>query len=252
MPSDPIDEEEDVAAFLLHHGLEGVDQLGRERAGGLRGREQAESEEAVDALAVAGDHEGPFGIPGTRVGGLRRERDAVGLDEIREHVMVAALLEAVEFDRLAQERIENAFGIGADVHARAVLRLDRDVPDGERSEARLGLGLELRPVEHGGAVGVEGGEQHLAEEALMLLAAEADRAVAHGRAGGRDLREGQRRHGSLRLAPVDVGGSPPAAMAPGMPAQTTRRGFSLALADRSALGKAALPDGGMAESVAEE
>ena len=35
MPGHPIDEEQDMAAFFLHHRLEGFDQFGREIAGTL-------------------------------------------------------------------------------------------------------------------------------------------------------------------------------------------------------------------------
>ena len=45
MPGDPVDEEQDVAGFLIHHRIEGLDQFGREIAGVLGGLEQAEGEE---------------------------------------------------------------------------------------------------------------------------------------------------------------------------------------------------------------
>src|SRR6185437_7272880 len=118
MPSHPIDEEEDVAAFLLHHRLEGVDELRREEAGTLGELEQTESKKAVDALAIAGDHEGPFGIARLEIGRLGREPDAVSLDHIGEDLLVAPFLEAVEVDRLAQERILDLLAIAQDAQLR--------------------------------------------------------------------------------------------------------------------------------------
>ena len=67
--------------------------------------EQAESKEAIDAFAVAGDHERPFGIARAFVGRLRREFDAVSFHEIGQNVAMTALFEPVELDRLAQKRI---------------------------------------------------------------------------------------------------------------------------------------------------
>src|SRR5882757_1401004 len=99
MPRSPVDEEKDVTGFLLDDGLERVDERVRKESGALGRFEQAEGEEAVDALAIAGHHEGPFRVALYDVLRLGRKRDAVGRDQIGEHVFVAALLEGVELDR---------------------------------------------------------------------------------------------------------------------------------------------------------
>ncbi len=44
MPGDPVDKEQYVAGFLIHHRIEGLDQFGREIAGVLGRLEQAEGE----------------------------------------------------------------------------------------------------------------------------------------------------------------------------------------------------------------
>ena len=96
---------------------------------------------------------------------------------------MAALLEAVQLDRLAQQRIWDAFGIGADIHARLVLGLHRDVPDRQAGDALFGFRIQLGPVQHRRAIGIEGVEQRLAEQALVFVRAEADRTVARPGAG---------------------------------------------------------------------
>jgi hypothetical protein len=48
----------------------------------------------------------------------------------REHVFVAPLLEGIELDRFAQQRIGRDCGVGRNIEPGTPLRLDRDVPDG--------------------------------------------------------------------------------------------------------------------------
>src|SRR6266403_14310 len=111
--------------FFLHDRLERVDQrLGKE-SGTLGRFEQTEGKEAVDALAVPGHHEGPFRVAPQNVFRLRRKGDAIGRDEIGEHMFVAALLEGVELDRFAQQWIGSGGGIGSDIEPGSSLRLYR-------------------------------------------------------------------------------------------------------------------------------
>jgi len=112
------------------------------RAGGKnpeRRAEQAEGEEAVDALAVAGEHEGPFGVARREVLRLGRQLDSIGCDHVGEHALVAALLEGVELDRLAQQRIVRHRSVGSDVQPRASFGLHGNVPDRQAHEARARL-----------------------------------------------------------------------------------------------------------------
>ena len=74
VPRVPVHEEQDVAAFFLDHRLEGFNEFGREIAGALRGTEQAEREETVDAFAEARDDPPPLGIFRCRVGRLGASR----------------------------------------------------------------------------------------------------------------------------------------------------------------------------------
>src|ERR1700730_2310195 len=69
---------------------------GWEKCRTFRQREQAERKEAVDALAVTGDHKGPLRIARPEIFGFRRQADAVGLDEIGQHLLVASFLKAVD------------------------------------------------------------------------------------------------------------------------------------------------------------
>src|SRR5208282_4356753 len=62
VPRSPVDEEQNVTGFLLNDRLEGVDELRRKEPGTLGGFEKTEGEEAVDALAVSGHHEGPLRV----------------------------------------------------------------------------------------------------------------------------------------------------------------------------------------------
>ena len=98
VPGDPVHIKEDVTTFFLHHGFEGFNQFGRKKPERLACSEQTEGEKAVDALAVAGDHEGPFGIAWHNVFRLGLKLDAIGFDEIGEHMLMAAFLESVEFN----------------------------------------------------------------------------------------------------------------------------------------------------------
>ena len=64
MPSPPVDEEQDVSAFLLDHWLEGLDQLRRKKSRAPRDFEQSEGKEAVQAFGVPGRKKRPFRIAG--------------------------------------------------------------------------------------------------------------------------------------------------------------------------------------------
>src|SRR2546429_129865 len=188
MPGGPVDEEQDVPGFLLDDRLEALDQrLGKE-AGASRRLEQAEGEETVDALAVAGLHEGPFRIARRQVLRLGRERDTIGRDEMGEHGLVAAFLEGVELDRLAQQRIRSYRREGSDVEPRPALGLHGNVPDGQAHETLACAGVELRPIDHRRPVGIEGVEERAAEERLVGVASRPDRSLGPRVPRGANLR----------------------------------------------------------------
>ena len=86
------------------------------------------------------------------------------------------LLEAIQLHGFPQQRIGNAFGVGAHIQSGLVLGLHRDVPDRQACDALLRLRVELRPVDDGRLVGIERVEQRTAEQNLVRLAAIADRA----------------------------------------------------------------------------
>lgn len=174
VPRVPVHEEQDVAAFFLDHGLEGLDQLRREIAGALRGAEQAEREKAVDAFAEARHHPRPFGIGRRRVGRLGREPDAVRLDQLRQHDLVAGFLAAVHFERAAQQRIVDRRGVGSHADRRAAFGLHGDVPDRQRREPSEFGRLERRPVDHGRLVRVVCVEQHPTEHLLVRVGTDPD------------------------------------------------------------------------------
>jgi hypothetical protein len=182
---DPVDEEQIVPRLLLDDRLEHLDQLGREEARLPRQREQAEGEEGVEALAVAGAQEGPARVAQRLRTGLAAHGDAVEPHHVAEHVLVPPLLERVERQRLAQQRI--ARRIGQRLHARAgiLLGLERGIPERQSGEPRPRLGRQRGPRDHGGTVGIEGVEQQAAEQLLVLL-----------RADGDALRRRRRRRGS--------------------------------------------------------
>src|SRR5262249_55415908 len=102
MPGNPVDKKQDMPRLLLHDRLEAVDQFRREEARSFRQREQAEGKETVDTLAEPGDHECPFGTPGAQVGRLGRQLNPVGLDQVRQDLLVTALFETIEIDRFLQ------------------------------------------------------------------------------------------------------------------------------------------------------
>src|SRR5579871_6520452 len=117
VPSHPIHEKQNMAPFLAHDRFKGLDQFGRKKTRTLCGFEEAKREEAVDTLAVACDHKGPFRMAGLRVLGFRLQCDAVGLNHVVEYVLVAALLECVQRNRLLQQRVGDLFAIGGDTQA---------------------------------------------------------------------------------------------------------------------------------------
>src|SRR5262249_29548971 len=100
VPSDPIDEEEDMARLFLHDRLEGLDQLGREKRRAFRDRKQPEREEAVDAFSENRHHESPFSVARLHIFAVAPEADTIGIDKARQHFLVAALLKRIELDRI--------------------------------------------------------------------------------------------------------------------------------------------------------
>jgi len=174
VPGDPVDEEQDVPPLLLHHRLEGVDQRRREVTRALGQLEQAKGEEAVDAFAVAGDHEGPFGIARFDVNRFLGELDAVGAHHVGEHVLVPPFFEAIERDRFLEELVAHRVAVGRDAKLRLAFGLHGDVPDRQRHQPIARVGIELRPVDDRRLIGIEGVEQHPAEQRLVLIAAQAE------------------------------------------------------------------------------
>ncbi len=115
------------------------------------------------------------GWRGAAVFGLGHEPDAVGRDQVGQHLLVAPLLEPVERDGLAQQRIGDRLGIARDADLRLALGLHRDVPDRQGDEPVARLAVEPGPIDHRRLVRVMGVEQHPAEGGLVPLAAGADR-----------------------------------------------------------------------------
>ena len=165
-----------MAAFLLHHRLERLDQRRRKEARALGQREQAKGEEAVDALAEAGDHERPFGVARAQIIGFHGEADAVGLDHIGKDLLVPPLLEAVELDRLAQQRVRHRLGVAQHPQTGFPFGLHRDIPDRQADQTIARLGVERGPVDDRGTIGIVGVEQHPAKRPLVRFAAGNDRA----------------------------------------------------------------------------
>jgi len=63
-------------------------------------------------------------------------------------MFVAALLEGVELDRLAQQWIGSGGGIGSDIEPGSSLGLYRNVPDGQAHQLIARLRIELGPIDH--------------------------------------------------------------------------------------------------------
>jgi len=63
------------------------------------------------------------------------EVDAIGLDELRKNVLVAAFLPTVLADGFAPFGIEQAVSIGGHAEPRLAFGLHRDVPDGQTGQA---------------------------------------------------------------------------------------------------------------------
>ena len=174
MPCGPIDEEKDVPRFLLNDGFERVDQRRRKEPGALCRLEKPEGKETVDALAVARHHEGPFWVSLDNVGRFRRQCDAIGGNEIGKHVLVPALLERVELDRLPQQRIRRLRRISCHIEPSPPLRLHRDIPDGQLDQPIAGLRVEFRPIDYRGFVRIESVKKCAAKKRFVRVAAEAN------------------------------------------------------------------------------
>jgi hypothetical protein len=104
--------------------------------------------------------------------------DAVEADHVVEHFPVAALLEGVEGHRLADQGIDD--GIGEALHAPGgqPLGLDGEAPEGQPGQPFELVPRQLGPVDGGRLVGIEGGQQHSAEELLVRLGADGYAAAA--------------------------------------------------------------------------
>src|SRR5262249_20847829 len=146
-PGHPIDEEQDMATLLLHNRLECIDQRKWEEPRTFRQREQAKRENAVDALAKAGNHESPFRIARREIFRFWRQADAVGLNEVGKDLLVAAFLKTVEFDGLLQQRIGDLLTIAQDTQTGLALGLDRDVPYWQADETVARFRIEFWPID---------------------------------------------------------------------------------------------------------
>ena len=92
-------------------------------------------------------------------------------DHVVEHLLVAALLEGVQRDRFADQRIGDRVGEGLHAERGDAFGLDRDTPERQAGEAG-----ELRAVERGPGddrrfIGIVRVEQHAAEQLLVRVGA---------------------------------------------------------------------------------
>ena len=88
---------------------------------------------------------------------------------------MATFLEAVELDGLLEERVRDALGIGRDVDLGLPFGLHRDVPNRQADQAPARVVRELGPIDRRRLVGIVRVEEHAAKEALVRLAADANR-----------------------------------------------------------------------------
>jgi hypothetical protein len=161
VPRRPIHEKQNVARFLLHDGLKGVDEFLREVARAARDFEQAKSEETIDALAIAGDQPSPLGALGSHIGGLWLQRNSIGLHQLRQYHFVAGLFGSVHSEGRMQQRIADRVRKSLGANRRSALGVHGDVPNRQFRDPLQGLRRQGRPRNHGGFVRIVGLQQHL-------------------------------------------------------------------------------------------
>ena len=146
MPGHPIDEENDVPAFLLHHRLEGVDERRRKKSERLASAKRPKAKKlSMHSLkpVTMKAHSGSLGFRYSGSGA----NDPVCLDEIGKNFLVPAFLETVELDGALQQPVRDGLGIAQHAQARLALGLHRNVPNRQADEAVAGLAIERRPID---------------------------------------------------------------------------------------------------------
>src|SRR5436305_11368878 len=167
----PVGEEEDVARLLLHDAVEALDQRAGEDARVCRQAEEPEGEEGVEALPVPHAQKAPL-----RVARAHALAAGDGNAVVRQHALqerrVAALLVALQGDRLAQQGITLDLGHGVHARAGGALARHRLGPEGQRAQALEVAVAQLGPAQVAHLVGVEGVDELPAEERLVFGAAD--------------------------------------------------------------------------------
>ena len=137
---------------------------GREKAGPPRHFEKPEGEETVDAFGIAGDHEGPFGIPRQLICRFGLKRDVIGrtICESTSHGGAPRSGRAQGLRKEDREESPKA------PHRMAALTSVWTAMSqiGREMKARKSVGFELRPINHGGPIGIVRCEQGAAEQRL--------------------------------------------------------------------------------------
>src|SRR5689334_8150033 len=105
MPGCPVDEEQDMPAFLLHDRLEDLHELDRKEAGLSGGGEEAEREEAVNAFTVTRHHERPFRVARLRARRDIGERNAIARRHGGQQLAMPRLFEAIEVECFPEQRV---------------------------------------------------------------------------------------------------------------------------------------------------
>ena len=125
----PVDEEDDVAGFLIHQGFEDGEHLLGQEFRLHRDLEDAEAQKGIHAFAEAEILEAGFDIVGDvfqrAFGGI----DAVFLDHHPDHLGVAGFFQALQRHGFFQHRIGDGFGEGGDDRPGPALGIENLFPE---------------------------------------------------------------------------------------------------------------------------
>ena len=193
LPPHPVDEKDDVAILLVHQGLENREHRLRQKTRSPRDLKHAEAEKGVEALAIAEIGESPIEVWPHRIQRPFLDGDAVAVDHKPQQIGVARLLETLQHDRFAHQRIVDGRRIRIDDGAGAPLGIEHFGPERDRAQASQRRGVEVGPGKRLGPVGVVAPDE-LAAEALLVLV----RADLHGADTGLPRHRARRRAKRIR------------------------------------------------------
>src|SRR5271166_900865 len=196
LPRHPVDEEDDVASFLVDQRLEDLEHRFRQEAGPARDLEHTETEKCIEALAISEIGERAEQVAARWIWQALLGGDAVAPNHQPQELGMTGFFEPLKHDRLAHQRIGDRRGIGGNDRTRSALGVEDLLPERDRAQTPKRGFVEIGPRQGRRIESAMGRDKLAAEPLLVLVGADFHDAAARESDRGKKQRTNRRRHGT--------------------------------------------------------